>query len=183
MPEQPKLSPAQSPPPLENYECEQHSDFIKEKIDVPKNPYITVKSLKKEQDYDNYNRLRYKVTKKMATKCEHKDRPHYSCGMCQYCYLYQYYQKRKAKAYDKNVNEVDTEEKPTKPLRIQQPPIKKRKSDSSQHKDCVSPTKIQIDQDYEEFVSSSKISDTLSDRSLTDNDKHKINEVDSKIKV
>ena len=33
----------------------------------------------------------------MASKCEHIDRLHYSYGLCQSCYLAQYYQKRKQK--------------------------------------------------------------------------------------
>jgi hypothetical protein len=33
----------------------------------------------------------------MASDCEHTDKPHYSNGMCQSCYLAQYYLKRKAK--------------------------------------------------------------------------------------
>ena len=31
----------------------------------------------------------------MATECEHTDRPHYSSGKCQSCYLAEYYIKRK----------------------------------------------------------------------------------------
>ena len=38
---------------------------------------------------------------KKATDCEHKDKPHYSGGMCQTCYLKDYYLKRKAKQLQK----------------------------------------------------------------------------------
>ena len=34
---------------------------------------------------------------KMADKCSHTDKPHYSNGKCQGCYLSEYYLKRKAK--------------------------------------------------------------------------------------
>lgn len=37
----------------------------------------------------------------MATSCPHTDRPHYSGGMCQSCYLAKYYLKRKQKNQDK----------------------------------------------------------------------------------
>lgn len=33
----------------------------------------------------------------MASSCGHLNKPHYSNGMCQSCYLAQYYLKRKAK--------------------------------------------------------------------------------------
>lgn len=33
----------------------------------------------------------------MASSCGHSTKPHYSNGMCQSCYLAQYYLKRKAK--------------------------------------------------------------------------------------
>ena len=38
---------------------------------------------------------------KMASECAHTDRPHYSSGLCQNCYLAQYYKKRKEKAIRK----------------------------------------------------------------------------------
>jgi hypothetical protein len=37
----------------------------------------------------------------MASKCTHLNKPHYSSGLCQSCYLAQYYQKRKKKMLDK----------------------------------------------------------------------------------
>lgn len=37
----------------------------------------------------------------MATACGHTNKPHYSNGLCQNCYLAQYYQKRKAKQQQK----------------------------------------------------------------------------------
>ena len=37
----------------------------------------------------------------MATACSHTTKPHYSNGLCQNCYLAQYYQKRKAKQQQK----------------------------------------------------------------------------------
>ena len=37
----------------------------------------------------------------MAHACEHKNKPHYSNGLCQNCYLAQYYLKRKKKLEDK----------------------------------------------------------------------------------
>ena len=41
----------------------------------------------------------------MANKCEHIYRSHYSNGLCQNCYLAQYYQKRKAKMLEKQTGE------------------------------------------------------------------------------
>jgi len=38
----------------------------------------------------------------MASRCEHTFRPHYSNGLCQNCYLAQYYQKRKKKTIEKS---------------------------------------------------------------------------------
>ena len=37
----------------------------------------------------------------MADACEHTTRPHYSNGLCQSCYLAQYYLKRKIKMAEK----------------------------------------------------------------------------------
>ena len=38
---------------------------------------------------------------KTATKCKHTDKPHYSGGLCQICYLAEYYKKRKQKRLEK----------------------------------------------------------------------------------
>lgn len=38
---------------------------------------------------------------KLATLCPHKNKPHYSNGKCQNCYLASYYVKRKAKLASK----------------------------------------------------------------------------------
>ena len=37
----------------------------------------------------------------MATACTHSHKPHYSNGLCQNCYLAQYYLKRKKKNQEK----------------------------------------------------------------------------------
>ena len=41
---------------------------------------------------------------KMASKCEHKDRQHYSTGLCQSCYLAKYYLKRVERKRQKLAN-------------------------------------------------------------------------------
>ena len=43
----------------------------------------------------------------MASKCQHTNKPHYSSGLCQSCYLAQYYQKRKKKMLEKEMLHVN----------------------------------------------------------------------------
>lgn len=43
----------------------------------------------------------------MASKCQHTTKPHYSSGLCQSCYLAQYYQKRKKKILEKEMLHVN----------------------------------------------------------------------------
>ena len=49
----------------------------------------------------------------MASACIHKNKPHYSNGLCQNCYLAQYYLKRKKK------NENKTKENDSKDKKIE----------------------------------------------------------------
>jgi hypothetical protein len=49
-------------------------------------------------------RPRAKKKAKMASLCEHTSRLHYSCGMCQNCYLSKYYLKRKKKQLEKRLS-------------------------------------------------------------------------------
>lgn len=46
---------------------------------------------------------------KMASKCIHTNKSHYSNGLCQNCYLAQYYRKRKEKQMIKQKLESEAE--------------------------------------------------------------------------
>ena len=58
-------------------------------------------SLSKQNKFQRLNR---KGKQKMASACQHGDKLHYSNGLCQSCYLAQYYQKRKQKMAQKEAS-------------------------------------------------------------------------------
>ena len=58
-----------------------------------------------------HNCYHRKGKSKMASACSHKNKPHYSNGLCQNCYLAQYYLKRKEKNEKKKKNEDDNSKK------------------------------------------------------------------------
>lgn len=67
----------------------------------------------------------------MATACAHIHKPHYSNGLCQNCYLAQYYLKRKKKNQEKmaaaqKLNEQKKEQKFSKIDNLEEGPTPKR---------------------------------------------------------
>jgi hypothetical protein len=57
--------------------------------------------------FQSVNGIKKRGKQKMASKCEHTDKPHYSGGLCSNCYLAQYYLKRKQKKYEKELKELN----------------------------------------------------------------------------
>ena len=55
-----------------------------------------------------HNCYHNKGKQKKATACSHTTKPHYSNGLCQNCYLAQYYLKRKKKNMLKKMGDAPT---------------------------------------------------------------------------
>jgi hypothetical protein len=79
---------------------------------------LDIKKLQNEAN--EHLRKQHGQKAKLATECPHKDRPHYSSGRCQNCYLACYYQKRKAKQMAKQKEkEAEITEKTQKSTNIE----------------------------------------------------------------
>lgn len=68
---------------------------LKQKI-IQENNFVTQEQLEQQKVYIQLL-LKGNQKEKKTLICEHKDKPHYSLGLCQSCYLSSYYQKRKTK--------------------------------------------------------------------------------------
>ena len=71
----------------------------------------------------------------MATKCPHPNKPHYSSGLCQSCYLAQYYQKRKKKMLDKEISKKISESSEKLSEKSEKTPETEKKSDNPESSD------------------------------------------------
>ena len=83
--------------PMQDYEA------LKQMI-IEENNFVTQEQLEEQKLYMELL-LKGNVKEKKAITCEHKDKQHYSLGLCQSCYLASYYQKRKSKGDAKKPKE------------------------------------------------------------------------------